>query len=276
LSINKIISFWGIGSGGKPETRFTQFINSKTGWNGFVAQADFQRQLDAGVKRFLLWMPFGRDDLRQQTVNGIEYPTVLRFDAYPQAKKANLPWLTTGFADAIKPLTEKGVQVIAYMGSLPGSPEFETESGLVRRAYLDDALEPFEDAECDYCFDTACLAPKSHYCTNIVYGLRRKGTRVYCESMPRADQPHWAEGDVLSSELQYQAALAPGNRSVLCDPKAITGELVRGIWDAVVPPYKNYVDYYQAVVPKALADGHSVCLQVRHFMAQGGKLEGLI
>jgi hypothetical protein len=222
-------------------------------------------------------MPFGRDDLRQQRVNGIDNPTVLRFDAYTQAKKTKLAWLTAGFPDAIRPLTEKGIQVIAYMGSLPGSPEFETESGLVRRAYLDDALEPFEDSECDYCFDTACLAPKSHYCTNIVHGLRRKGTRVYCESMPRADQPHWAEGDVLSSEEQYQAALSPGNRSVLVDPKAITGELIRGIWDLkLAPPKATYAEYYPTVVPKAISEGHSVCLQVRHYLNQGGKLEGLI
>lgn len=274
--LDRIISFWGISSGGNPDVRFTQFINSKTGWRGFVNQPDFKKQLDAGVRRFLIHMPFGREkDVRQQLVNGQKFDTFYRFDAYQQAVAANLPWLTTGFAEEFKALVDNGCQVIAYMGTLAGSPEFEVASGIARRQWLDGSIEPTEDAGCDYAIDTACRAPSGHYCTNIVDAMRRKGTRVYCESMPRIEADHWCKGDVISSETQYQAAVGDVKRVALCDPSKIVGELVRGLWDPAPQPFKNYADYYKAVVPEVLKAGHTACLQLRHYLNQGGKLEEL-
>ncbi len=274
MDLSRIISFWGISSGGNPDVRYTQFIESKTGWNGFVAKM-LQPQIDLGIKRFLLHMPFGREtDVRWQTVNGQTFDTFYRFDAYQLAVAAKLVWLTNGFPDAIKPLTDAGIQVIAYMGTLAGSPEFEVSSGIARRQWLDACLEPFENAGCDYAVDTACRAPIGHYCTNIIDELRRKGTRVYCESMPRAEADNWCLGDVLSSEAQYQATVNDKTHQALCDPKRIVGELVRGIWDLTLAPTgATYATYYPTVVPKALAEGHSVCLQVKHYLSQGGKLE---
>jgi hypothetical protein len=277
MSLNRIISFWGIGSGGNPDVRYTQFIESKRGWRGFVNRADFQDQLNAGVCRFVLHSPFGREkDVRWQTVNGEKYDTIYRFDAYQAALQSKLVWLTNGFAEAIKPIVDQGCQVIVYLGSLAGALEYELVSGSERRKWLEGCLKPFKEAGCDYAIDTACRAPLGHYCNDIAEEMRGAGRRVYCESMPRAEADQWCLGDVMSSEEQYQAALNDKTHQALCDPKRIVGELVRGMWQPAPPPYKNYVDYYQAVVPKALADGHSVCLQVRHFLAQGGKLEGLI
>jgi hypothetical protein len=272
--LSRIISFWGIGSGKLPEVRYTQFVNAKTGWRGFVASADFQKQLDLGITRFLLWMPFGRDAVRYQTVDGQKFDSNLRFDQYTLALQANLPWLTNGFAEAFKDLTDKGVQVIAYTGALAGAPEFEVASGIARRQWLDAAIEPFEEAGCDYAIDTAVRAPKGHYCSNIADGLRRKGARVYAEAMPMVSASHWCEGDVISVEAQYQAAIRDGGK-ILCDPKKIVGELVRGFWNQVPESFKNYADWYRVRVPQALGDGHSVCLQLRAYLAQNGKLEEL-
>lgn len=277
MSIKRIVSYWGIASGGDDTVRYVQFLTKKTGWRGFVNHRDFQAQLDAGITRFLLWMPFGREkEMRKQTVAGHTFDTLLRFDAYQQAVAANLPWLTENFVEQFRPLTDKGIQIIAYMGSLAGSPEFEVESGIVRRQWLDASIDPFEDAQCDYAFDTAVRAPIGHYCTNIAAGLRRKGTRVYCEAMPMQAYPHWLQGDVMSSEEQYQAACVPGNRGILCDPKEIVGELVRGVWNPPPPPFKNFAEYYRAVVPEILKAGHTACIQARHYLLQGGKLEELV
>jgi hypothetical protein len=280
MSLDKIISYWGIGSGSpKVNPRRIQFV-TESGWLGFVATY-LKPQIDLGVSRFLLWMPFGqefdaeRDGLRAQSIGKEVFQTRVRFDQYLLAQAAGMKWLTGDFVEAISPLVKSGCQVIAYCGTLGGAPEYEDADDQERLQLVNGSLAPFMAAGCDLAFDTACRSPEWHYVTDLADHLRDQGVRVYCESMPYLSAPHWSHGDVMASESMYQAAAMPTNAGTFVNPKLIRGELVRGIWGAVEPPYKTYVDFYSAVVPKAIADGHSVCIQLRHFLAQQGKLEQL-
>lgn len=285
MNLDRIISYWGIGSGSTAAVpRGIQFVTEKTGWQGFV-DTYLAPQRKLGISRFLLWMPFGREEKeRIQTVNGTSGPSTLRFDQYQQCVKAGLKHVTEGFADAIRPLTEDGCQVIGYCGMLGGSPEIERRRW-DREQWLDECLAPFKAANCDIAIDSACLSTND-YVTRLARDIRfNSSAKVYCEAMPRTEASEWAYSDVMSTEEQYQNARNPAARDVLVNPKSIRGELVRMFTaanSAVSKPWfdanrgvQDWAGYYRAKVPQAIKDGHSVCLQLRHYLEQGGKIEEL-
>lgn len=276
MSADRIVSFLGVASGAATLPRRVQLVTPATGWQGFVEKY-IRPQVDAGCRRFLLWMPFGQetgdnDGLRTQVVGTRKFSTRVRFDQYQQAQRAGLDWLTGGFAEAIRPLSDAGCKVIAYTGTLPGAPEYERERWY-RQRWIDDCLQPFKDANCDLAFDSSILAPCDHYCSRIVNDLSQSSAaKVYCESMPQQVAPHWSTGDVFSVEEQYQNALNPVNRKILVDPAEILGELVRAVISGY-PKDHTWLSYYRAKVPQILADGHTACIHVKSFLDQGGKLD---
>lgn len=281
--LDQLISYFGIASGIGP--RGLQLVTKETGWQGFVDKY-IAPQRAQGIRRFLLWMPFGQEiqyvdgkpttaGLRTQRVCGQSFASRVRFDAYQLAKQAGLDWVTKGFVEAIRPLVLDGCQVIGYCGALGGAPEFELVSGRDRQRYLADSLEPLRRAGCDIAIDSACLSPSGHYVTPIAYALRTANVRVYCESMPTQLGPHWANGDVISDERQYQVALDPTSRKVLCDPKEITGEIVRGFWMAP-PTGMNFVGWYREAIPKVLNEGHSACLHLVGYLREKGEIKDLL
>lgn len=287
MGLERFISYWGIGSASPAINRGLQFVTKETGWKGFV-DTYIVPQRKLGISRFLLYMPFGQEEkLRTQVVNGKPFDTRLRFDQYQQAVKAGLTYITTGFADAIRPLVDDGCQVIAYTGTLGGAPELERRKW-DRKQFLDDCLAPFKAANCDLAFDSACLSV-GDYVTSLARDIRLStAAKVYCESMPLVGAESWAYGDVISVEEQYQVALLSTNRDILVNPKSISGELIRMFttansainsqwWDATAKKM-DWAGWYRAKVPAAVKDSekHTVCLHVRSFIDQGGKLEELV
>lgn len=275
--LKQIISWWGIGSGGDASRRHVQWVEPNDGWQGFVARR-IQPLREQGVRRFWLHTPMGHAGvLRSFPPAG---DTLIRFDQYVEAReKTSFRWLTRGFAEAWLPLTRAGVQVVAYLGTLQGAPEFDDRQRGAQRDFLDRtarSLRPFLAAGCDLAIDSAVLARPGDYTYELVRLLRARGVRTYVESMPRVDAPHWFDADIVSSEEQYQAATRAGNQHVLAPPEKLTGEVVRGFWSAVNrQQYADHRAWYRAEIPAALARGHSVCLALVHFLNAGGKLSEL-
>ncbi len=66
--IDRLVAYFGIGSGSDPTRRYIQYVTPQTGWAGFV-QEWIAPLVNQGVRRFLLWMPHGRETtIRQQLV----------------------------------------------------------------------------------------------------------------------------------------------------------------------------------------------------------------
>lgn len=275
MSVDRLISFWGIGAGSDTSRRRMQWVTPEGGWPAFVA-THLVPQMKLGIRRFLLWMPFGQDELRQQTVGGVTFETRVRFDQYLLARSRGPAWMTDRFAESIAYITREGCQVIAYCGTLPGAPEYEHERWY-RDEWIDACLQPFKRGNCDLALDTIVRSPPGHYGTRLVRELRCRhpGLKVYAESMPLAAQPHWAQGDVISVEAQYQHAASPANRQTLVDPAKIIGELVRMLTDR--PAGGNgWRPWYRAAVPRVLGDGHTACVYLQHYLAEHGTLEELV
>lgn len=236
--IDRIVSFFGIASGdSKLFARHVHLVDAKTGWRGFMDKY-VRPQLDLGVRRFLFWMPFGQDELRDHHVAGRTFKSRVRFDQWQQAlaHQRDVPvgqrWMTEGFVEETRKLTDAGCQVIGYTGTFPGSPEYDCASGLQRRAYVEQSLSPFLAAGCDVAFDSAVRAPAWHPLRRITHELRNRNVRVYVEAMPYNATTHgdpiWADADVIADESMYLAAVADTQQKLFVHPTQIRGEIVRG------------------------------------------------
>lgn len=279
--IDRIVSFFGIGSGSAAHfPRQVQFVSEKTGWRGFVDQY-LAPQRALGIKRFLLWMPFGQDTIVDHRLLGKDRPSRVRFDQFLQAKRAGMTWLTECFGGAIRPLVAEGCQVIAYTGTFADALEWSRMNWLDRAEYVHGSLLPFLEAGCDVAIDTSVAFPDWHPLVEVAEWLRARGVKVYCESMPVSRNPYWGTCGVTATESMY---LAARNDPAFVAPPKIAGEIVRGFWGPPPAPWNadgklDWAGWYKAKVPQALKDDggkHSVCLQLRAYLNQGGKIEELI
>lgn len=276
--LEQLVSWWGIGSGGDASRRHAQWIHPESGWAGFV-EKHIRPVRALGIQRFWLHTPMGHSGVTRSFApvgkSGI------RFDQLLEAReKTSLRWLTQGFAKAWLPLTRANVQVVAYLGTLHGAPEFDDLARGRQRDFFDrltQSIRPFLDAGCDLAIDSSVLSMPGHYVYEFVRLLKSRGVRVYIESMPRVEATWWYDADIITSEEQFQAASNPGNQHILAPPERLTGEVVRGFWSAVNrQKYADYRMWYQAEIPAALARGHSVCLAMAHFLSAGGTLDDLL
>lgn len=93
------------GSSNNPKTRNTGWELDTLGWQGFVDKW-IKPAIKLGFTRFELHNPGG-------TVNGED----MRCDQLVVAEAQGLKFLTKGFVEAFKPITDKGIEIICYMGN---------------------------------------------------------------------------------------------------------------------------------------------------------------
>jgi hypothetical protein len=274
---DKLISFFGIGSGSDAARRFVQFVTPKLGWAGFVADYILP-QIDQGVRRFMLWMPHGREAaLRKQRMGTRWITTNLRFDAYLLAKKnpAN-SWLTKGFAEAFYPITTSGIEIIAYVGALHGAPEFDSYPVSEAKWQAMKAIAPLLDARCSIALDTSVFSTPGHYLYEFAKTIKSAGFNYYLEPTPHVGYSHWYGSSCVVSNDQWKVVENPGSHYLLASPKLLQGEVIRGWFEAKPDFYPGYREWYNWTVPPAIAAGQSCCLHLGTYLKAGGKLDDLI
>lgn len=276
-SIDKIVAYFGIGSGSDATRRYVQYVTPQSGWQGFVNN-EILPLINLGIHRFLLWMPHGRETTsRKQLMGNSWISTYLRYDAWRLAKK-NLAynWFTTGFAEAFYPLTTNGIEVIAYVGTLHGAPEFDQFPSGQATWEAVKVISPVLDGRCSIAFDSSNRVPSGHYAFNLITLLKFSGYRCYIESTPLANCPHWFSTPCVVSEDQWVNVINPFNWNVLAAPSLLQGEILRGWFGSMPAPYTNIVQWYQWTVPPALAQGYSCCLPLKWYLFFGGSIEDLL
>lgn len=275
--IDQIVCYFGIGSGSDANRRFVQFVTPDTGWKGFVDKW-VKPILDSGVRRFMLWMPHGREAKSRQQLMGNKWITThLRYDAYLMARKNQANnWYTQGFAEAIYPLTSKGVEVIAYVGTLHGAPEFDSLPAGQTKWEAMKSIAPLLDARCSIALDTSIFSKPGHYVYDFVQALKLSGYKCYLEPTPYADAPQWFNTPAVVSESQWAAVINPTNQYLLAAPSKLKGEIVRGWFESRPSTYPSHREWYNWTVPPALAAGHTCCLVLPQYYQFGGKLSDLL
>ena len=274
--IDRIIGYFGIASGSDTTRRFVQFVEPKGGWQGFV-NAQIKPLISQGIRRFLLWMPHGREaQARQQFMGKRWITTTLRFDSYALARKNPFnSWFTQGFAEAFYPITQSGVEVIAYVGTLHGAPEFDSLGAGQAKWEAMKAISPIIDARCSIALDTSIFSKPGHYVYDFAQTLKQSGYKYYIEPTPHVDGQHWFSSPCIVSDSQWSAVCLPGNQNVLAAPSKLKGEIIRGWFDLKPSVYPSFREWYNWTVPPALAQGHSCCLALAAYVREGGSIKEL-
>jgi hypothetical protein len=151
------------------------------GWGWYVTHrfADLQ---DLGAQRVLLHNPFGSKP----------FEPYYQFDQYLEALENPNPNLTQGFAEAWRPITDAGTEVIAYLGKLPGDPDFENLTDF--NQYMDRvmrSIDPILRAGMSIGLDAPVIAGVTSRTWMVVEALRNSGVRVYAENRPEATSTWW-------------------------------------------------------------------------------------
>ncbi len=176
----KLISFIPLG-GQIGEANMHSFLALRNmTWLQFV-QETLVPQMEWGVRRFMLHLPFGKDPT--------EAP--MSFDSYLVAQELGLDVVWRGFVQTIRQVVEgqytdgEPVEVICYLGTLRLDPNFlqfkqqAYPAGWISRFW--QSIQPVLDAGCSLAFDTGATFPEDgpeYWAVGMVETL---GTQVYIE-----------------------------------------------------------------------------------------------
>ena len=249
----RIVSYYTIGwSSPEPSDRHVGQGIKQSGWPGFVKRV-VEPELRWGVRRIVLGNPFGclPDEPMQ-------------FDQYLHARDAKLTWLTNGFARTWRPVTDRGIEVICYLGKLTDDPNFpplaRDRAGWDRRFW--ESVQPALDAGMSVALDAAAGDfPESHRAVDL---LEAKGVKVYFEPRPNADAPRWFTYPIFCVDTFWHRsnpALHPDSKWAARNEQ-LRGEILRII---TAPPegktwgHRGWIGPY---VQGILRDGHTAAAPV--------------
>jgi hypothetical protein len=227
------------------------------GWQGLVDSV-IKPQIAMGYKRFIIHNPFGLGPTGE-----------MQLGEYLYAKQAGLSWLTDGFVQAFKPLTDAGIEIIGYLGTQSSDPEFMRLlnsgdiAGWNQRFWA--SVQPLLDAGMSIGFDGAVGFSDSNPLYADAQKLRSMDVNVYVESRPIKYEPYWANFKVISTEADWTRfdPRTHADAALWAIPQErVTGEVVR--WEAMPPTGAtwNTHGWIVAGTDKILEEGYTAAVPV--------------
>jgi hypothetical protein len=257
-----------IGGSGHDEADMNVGWSIKTvGWSGYVNTRVAQLR-NLGMQRMFLHNPFGTS----------QNDTEFQFDQFIHAQNRGLNWLTNGFAEAWKPVTDAGIEVIAYIGKLPGDPDFTSlnmKDFLVR---VWRSVEPLLKAGMSIGLDSINGVLDHSREFLVAKMLRDNGVKVYSENRPAAGATWWHDfGGVYYNRgfLSSQPELGPHNYWTAPN-SMLRGDILR--WTSDPPPGMGFYDlgWRSPEVIKILRDGHTAATDITAVVREGYSLNRLL
>jgi len=239
------------------------------GWPAFIQQV-IQPEIDwlasAGKPRILLHNPFC-------AVAGW-----FSFDQAIHAKNANLITVRD-FATAWRPITESGVEVIAYLGTLHADKDFQKRQGpysgddYMQR--ITDSVRPLINAGMSIGFDWSNdYQPNSRESESIelVRAMLGDGCKAYIEPAPTLAFPHLYNWDSITQDNLFRAY-----RETLAFTAHKTGEVVRWVdeidWGGTVADVASRLAGRYAAI---LDDEHTPAGATSHLRLSGYDANGFV
>ena len=239
-------------SSSKPAKRNVGWNLSQRGWTGFVSDT-VQPVLDQGVKRIILHNPFG-------AVEG----EAMQFDQLLDAQDAGLYWLVEGFVEAWQPVTDSGVEVIAYIGSPRLDNDIkriDAEHGReAALAYAGRAVAPLLAAGMNIGYDAAALAERNSLTHVFGEMLEDRGVRLYIEARPLAAADFWHDNPVMAIESFWHRSDPDKHADTRHHARneQLTGEVVRLVFGNTRPRSRDEAIWVRENAARILADGHTL------------------
>lgn len=220
------------------------------GWSYMVNNTVLPEMNSRGLSRLMVKNPFG-------TLPDALEP--MQFDQFQNAKAARLNWLTKGFSKAWKPVTDQGIQVIAYIGS----PKNDLDSQLIlatlgERAWEKFAMEsvgPFLDSGMDIGYDAASGAAEDSATFRFSERLKSLGAKVYVESVPQSNHHWWLDSDIIAVDKTWRHRTASEKFASADD---LIGDVIRYVRLEAGWVSKNPENVWPAAVCQVLSEGATV------------------
>lgn len=197
------------------------------GWKGFVQQY-IVPDIQWGVRRIMLHNPFG-------TLANED----MQLDQALSAHTAGLNWLLDDFVEAWRPITDQGIQVIAYVGSARNDSDFTglNDSQWWNRYWA--SLDLIIQSGMDVAFDMIMATQTNERDWQGIVQLRQMGFEIFGEPRPPGDAPHWCASNVVVIDSWWPGGDPEVNPTLYpwaAKNAHITGEVVRLITQ---PPNGN-------------------------------------
>lgn len=241
-------------SASNPETRNIGQGLPNSGWRGFV-QTRVHAVLATGVRRIILHNPFG-------TMAG----EPMQFDQYLQARNADLPWLTQEFVESWKPVTDAGIEVIAYIGSprLDNDLKRILESSGHEAAmdYARRCVGPFLAAGMNIGYDAAAMAERGSFTHTFGEWMEEQGARLYIEARPAKAATFWHDNPVICLNRFWKRSDPDrhDDSKWAASNDVLTGEIIRLIRHRPGQDEATTASWLPQAVSDVLAEGHTVAV----------------
>ena len=230
----------------------------RLGWMGFVTK-EVRPAIAWGATRVEIHNPFG-------SVAGQD----MQFDQAIHARDGvadmhpPIPWLTEGFVEAWRPITQSGVEVIAYLGYLKDDADFKALSPLKWLERFEESCRLPLEAGMSLGFDASAQFPADSREFAALELTRRLGVKVYVEGRPPKDGRHLWDYPIFMADNWFKRSNPTKHPdSAWAAPnEKLTGEIVRMVLEP--PPGKNHqnMSWYVPLVKQIIADGHTAWVDV--------------
>lgn len=277
VDLNRVV-VWTEAAGGYDTPRGFDPVLLDKGWHAWV---------DAKVRPEIAWMKSrGATRIRVLIHNpyGLERSTKGVTDEYRFSQRGNCygnpatKTLAHGFADAVRPLTREGVEVITYFGRLDNDPLAHLAKSGKGGEYLDQCrwqIAEALEAGCSIAFDASNDLEPAGAAWRFMASIEPH-TRIYLEPRPHATRPHLFGYPIITqdefwarSDPEKHADSAWGARNV-----DLTGEVIRFVQfpdrDPAAAPFQSpwlgagVADRLIAPAIRIQRDGHTAALTTSH------------
>ncbi|HTL28854.1 MAG TPA: PA14 domain-containing protein [Tepidisphaeraceae bacterium] len=245
--------------------RCTPPVLKRGGWKALFKEAA-QPELQAGSRRILLSNPFG-------CIPGED----MQLDQLLHAKEAGLDWIDRDFVATWKPVTQSGVEVIAYFGAANIDKDFTRliDPATNNKAYFDRffaSIQPALDAGMSIALDGSVMMPDSGPFYEVICKLRAMNVPVYVEARPTLENS-WARNfPVICVDAFWHTSdptINGGAKPWAVPTSQLTGEIIRFIQSPPEGKNWNQRDWLAPSLRGILSEGHTAAISFDLFVKDG-------
>lgn len=213
--------------------------------------------------RIVLHNPFGVLDGRE-----MEFDQAIHAAEGVEGVHGPMPKVLSNFVELWKPITDSGVEVTAYLGTLRHDPDFENLSDEAWFERFKESVKLPIQAGMGIGFDNAVLATADSRTYKAAELLRSLGVAVSVEARPALQTPEWNNFPVVIEESFYHRsnpAKYADARALYAPDSVLTGGISRIFTGYLSTPRNQLLEQ----VNSAFNAGHTVMIQVHWLRADG-------
>jgi hypothetical protein len=209
---------------------------------------------------------------------------IMQLDQLLHAHDAGLEWVDRDFVETWKPITEAGIEVIAYFGDANGDPDFQKliDPATHSKAWFDrffTSIKPALDAGMSIGLDGSATISEDSLVYQAICRLRAMNVPVYVEPRPNKNFRWAINFPVISVDAFWHLSNPAENNGAI--PWAVrndemTNDVIRFVQTPPAGKDWNKRDWFPVTIRQILAEGHTAAINFNSLMRDGVDPFGLL